>query len=109
MASTYTAKPASASHAEPVSKFEQIGGPLNRPDTPSTSKAQAPWRPPADVRQSDLEYFRRNPGARHRFRAARPGEFRTFVLAVVATVTRNAAGQPITISRDLYRLEGGHA
>jgi hypothetical protein len=77
----------------------------------------APWRPPADVTQSDAEYFTANPRARHRFRTARRGEFRReferpapfWPVIVIATVTRDHAGRPATISRSLYRYEAGHA
>jgi DNA-binding GntR family transcriptional regulator len=77
----------------------------------------APWRPPADVTQSDHEYFVRHPGARHRFRTARRDEFRRefarpapfWPVIVIATVTRDDAGRPATISRSLYHYNGGRA
>jgi hypothetical protein len=77
----------------------------------------ARWRPPADVTATDLEYFAANPGARHRFRTVRHGEFRRdferpapfWPVIVIATVERDDAGQPATISRSLYRYDGGRA
>jgi hypothetical protein len=68
----------------------------------------APWRPPDDVCQSDIEYFAANPRARHRFRAT--GKIhRGWPVIAIATVTRDDAGRPTAISRNLYRYDGGHA
>jgi hypothetical protein len=85
-------------------RIEQVSTTLNLSNTPKLNAPQAA----DDVGVSDLEYFVRRPTARHRFRAAFPGEFREFVI-VIATVDRDDAGQPIATSRSLYRFEGGHA
>jgi hypothetical protein len=103
-----TPKPATARHGEPVSNGEWLGSELEQSNTPSPAKPQAPWRPPADVVQSDHEYFVRHPGARHRFRVTKRVEFSRVVI-VIATVTRDGAGRPTTIFRDFYRYEGGRA
>jgi hypothetical protein len=44
MASPETAKPAREVSAEPVSKIEWLGGPLNASNTPSAAKLQAQTR-----------------------------------------------------------------
>jgi hypothetical protein len=78
-----------------------------KPHSPSDARP-APWRPPDDVSQSDLEYFAARPDARHRVRANFRGEFSRFLI-VIATVVRDDAGQPITTTRDFYRFDGGNA
>jgi hypothetical protein len=59
-----TTKPASASHAEPVSKVGQIGRPLNSRNTPNADQLQAT----DDAGESDLAFFAARPHARHRIR-----------------------------------------
>jgi hypothetical protein len=68
----------------------------------------APWHPPADVAATDLEYFVANPHARHRFRATAKVH-RGWPVIVIATVTRDDTGRPISTFRSLYRYDGGHA
>jgi hypothetical protein len=108
-------KPPAALAGRPASKSNEHQRPLDsEPESPrklNFSPAElrpAPWRLPDDVAVSDLAYFRRHPGARHRFRLTNRCEFSRVVI-VIATVERDAVGRPISISRDLYRYEGGHA
>ena len=71
MASPKTAKPAPREvSAEPVSKIEWLGGPLDRSDTPSPAQPQAP-----DISgENDELFFRRRPNARQRLRLPFPAE-----------------------------------
>jgi hypothetical protein len=76
----------------------------------------APWRPPADVIESDFDWFRRNRNAQIRTRLAFPGEFSPAVLAegggldcfVIAIVERRP-GRPIRRARWLQFCQGGRA
>ena len=61
-----------------------------------------------DRGESDLEYFVRRPHARHLFRPTGRVHGDHLVI-VIATVTRDDAGRPATISRSLYRYDGGRA
>jgi hypothetical protein len=113
MASPDTAKPASIS-AEPVSKVEQLGRPLNHPNTPSPDRLQAP----DDAGESDLEFFSRRPGVNGRKRLAFEGEPPPGLLEqdehdnvafISVRLERDAAGQPATILREIAYGEWGHA
>jgi hypothetical protein len=112
MASPDTAKPASASHAEPVSNGERPGSKLDRPNTPSPNQPQAP-----DISgESDREFFTRRPGVNGRKRLAfdnepPPGllERDENVAFISVRLERDAAGLPATITRAIVYGEWGHA
>jgi len=114
MASPKTAKPAPARCEGPVSKIEQLGSGLDRPNTPNASEAQAP---PHDRGESDLQFFRAHPEARHRFRPPLPDEFSAAILSeargrkvlVLVVIDRDASGRPSTRARGLVCLPGGTA
>lgn len=113
MAHPDTAGPAIA-HDEPTLNFEQVGRPLNHPDTPNASEAQAP---PDDRGESDFAFFTARPHARHRIRAPFPREFPpeflthrdggTAVITVV--IERDAAGRPTRRGRGIAFIPGGSA
>jgi hypothetical protein len=66
----------------------------------------SPW---PEVGWTDLQYFRANPHARHRFRPT-ARVFRGWLVIEIATVVRDDAGQPIASSiNQFYRYEGGTA
>ncbi len=113
MSFTKTAKPASASHAEPVSNLEWLGGPLNSQNTPNATKPQAP---PDDRGESDLTFFSRRPGVNSRKRLAFENEPPPGVLErddsvafIVVRLERDAAGKPATILPEIAYGEWGHA
>jgi hypothetical protein len=112
-----TAKPAPARCEEPVSNVEQLGSGLDQSNTPKASEPQAP----DDAGESDHDYFRRRPEARHRFRLPLPDEFPAAILSeariqargcevlVLVVIDRDARGRPATRARGLVCLPGGAA
>jgi hypothetical protein len=112
---TKTAKPASASHAEPVSKSEQLGSGLNPTNNPKPVRPQAP----DDAGENDELFFRRRPGARQRLRLPFPAELPPEVwqeavaagLAafVIVEMKRGAPGAPWIRSRQFVFAAGGTA
>ena len=74
-----------------------------------------------DRGESDHDYFRRCPEARHRFRLPLPHEFSAAILSeariqargrevlVLVVTDRDASGQPSTRARGLVCLPGGSA
>jgi hypothetical protein len=102
MASPDTAKPASGLSAEPAPNVEQLGRPLNPPNTPSPDQLQAA----DDAGESDFAYFSARPHARHRIRSAFPGEFSRELLKPGGGRT---AVVIVAIERDATGPEGGTA
>jgi hypothetical protein len=112
MAFAKTAKPASASHAEPVSKSEQLGSGLDPTNNPKPVRPQAPDSSGED----DLAFFTRRPGVNSRKRLAfddepPPGllERDDIVAFISVRVKRDAAGKPATILRAAVYGEWGRA
>jgi hypothetical protein len=115
VAAPKTAKPASASHAEPVSKVEQIGRPLNRPNTPKPDEPQAP----DDRGESDETFFRRRPNVNTRTRLPFDGEFSPGVIDAariafvhVVTIRDPVTNEPTTRGRGVFYADssdGGRA
>jgi hypothetical protein len=107
-----TPKPASGLSAEPVSKSEQLGGPLNLSNTRNVAGPQAP-----DSGESDFDYFTARPHARHRIRSAFANEFPDELLkpgggrpaVVIVGMLRDATGRPTTRVRSIVFPDGGTA
>jgi hypothetical protein len=117
MASLKTAKPASASHAEPVSKSEQLGGELDLTNNPTPAELQAPCQVdarPAPWRDDDRAYFRAN-NVTTRIRLPFPDEFRAVLepghdaYVHIIIVEREADGQPRRARRRLCLCRSGAA
>jgi hypothetical protein len=108
-----TPKPASASHAEPVSNLEWLGGPLNRPDTLKASASQAP---PDDRGEDDLAFFTARPGVDSRIRLPFADEFPNELLKPgafvhVLLIRDPLTNAPRTRARAIFYsdIEGGRA
>jgi hypothetical protein len=109
-----TARPATAETVNGPRKSDQPGSEISPTNTPSPAKLQAP----DDRGESDHDYFTARPHARHRIRAAFPGEFPRKLLkqgrggrqaVVIVAIERDAAGRPIRRARSLVFPDGGRA
>jgi hypothetical protein len=111
VAAPKTAKPASASHAEPVSKVEQIGRPLNRPNTPNAAGPQVD-----DCGESDFDYFLARPNATTRTRLPFENEFPPAVMEMargrsmfvhVVMMRDLVTNEPTTRGRGVFFSDSG--
>jgi hypothetical protein len=113
MAFTKTARPATAETVNGPPKVDQLGSRINHPITLSPIKLQAA----DDTGESDHDFFAARPRARHRIRAAFPGEFPRKILkrgqgrtaVVIVAVERDASGRPTRRARGLVFPDGGRA
>jgi hypothetical protein len=112
-----TAKPAPARHGKPVSNSEQLGGELDRSNTLSPAKLQAPPSPPDDAGESDLAYFAARPHLDSRLRLPFDFELPSEIWQAAAdagvagfvVVTRGAPGAVWIRSRKFVFAAGGTA